>query len=396
MSKIKFATTTGLLCFCSTAFSQEDVGIDLGIFELVPTLNANLGFNDNVSRSNDNKVDSWFSITQPKLELVNKFGHSSVRLGYQLSKGDYFSSSADDYTDHLLFASLNYELNSRNRLKAVVEYEDGHDARGSVYSIGAVNNLSSPDEYKQEEIDLIYSYGVLSAQARLDLNLNYRNLDYKLNTVDYLIRDREYRTADATFFYDIGSATELLIEARIKEIAYEYLPVGDASLDSVESSVLLGAKWESSASTTGYAKFGYQEKDFDDQARDSFSGVKWQAGIIWQPYQRATFELDTQDETRETDGEGNFIRRKEVALQWRHQWLERLNSRASVAFGNDAYEGDASDRKDEVSEVNLALIYQFKRWLSFDVGYTYSERDSNKQTIDYDQNLYTLTANVSL
>ena len=393
MSKTKLATAIGLACVCSSSFAQE-VGIGLGAFELVPTLTTSVGFNDNVTQSNDEKVDSWYSVITPSVVLVNNFGLNSMRVGYQLSRGDYYSSSADDYTDHLLFASLDYELNSRHRIKSSINYEDGHDDRGSTFSLGRGNELTSPDEYKESEVDFVYSYGALSAQARLDLNLNYLDLDYKINTDEYMARDRSKSTIGGTFYYNIGATTDLLFESTITDVEYSFSPDASASRDSVETSYLVGAQWQSTASTSGYAKVGYQDKDFDAADRENFSGVKWQAGIVWEPLERATFILDTQNEARETNGEGNFIRRKDISLKWRHEWLERLSTRAGIAVGNDDYEG--TGRKDDVQDIDLAVIYQFRRWLTFNLAYTYSERDSNQDTVNYDQNIYRLTAKVTL
>ena len=208
MSKTKLASAIGIACVCSSSFAQEEVGIDLGVFELVPTLTTTVGFNDNVTRSNDEGIDSWFSTVTPKFTLINNFGLNSLRFGYQLSRGDYFSSSADDYTDHLIFASLDYELNSRHRIKSKIDFEDGHDDRGERFSIGRGGELTSPDEYKESEVDFIYSYGALSAQGRLDLNLNYQDLDYKLGTEEYLLRDRSLSEVGGTFYYNIGATTD--------------------------------------------------------------------------------------------------------------------------------------------------------------------------------------------
>ncbi|MEH6710194.1 MAG: outer membrane beta-barrel protein [Paraglaciecola polaris] len=394
MSKTKLASAIGLAYVCSSSFAQEEVGIDLGAFELVPTLTTTVGFNDNVTRSNDEGIDSWFSTVVPKFTLINNFGLNSLRLGYQLSRGDYYSSSADDFTDHLLFASLDYEFNSRHRIKSSINFEDGHDDRGERYSIGRGDELTSPDEYKESDVDFTYSYGALSAQGRLDINVNYRDLDYKLGTDEYLIRDRSYSEIGGTFYYNIGATTDLLFETTLTDVDYAFTPVGSNTLDSIETSYLVGAQWQSTASTSGYAKIGYQDKDFDAAGRESFSGLKWQAGVVWEPIDRATFILDTQNETRETNGEGNFIRRKDVSLQWRHEWLQRLRTQAGVAVGNDDYEG--SGRSDDITDWNLAVIYEFQRWLTFNLGYTYSERDSNSNIIDYDQNIYRLTAKVTL
>ncbi|WP_039995069.1 outer membrane beta-barrel protein [Paraglaciecola chathamensis] len=395
MSKTKLASAIGMACVCTSSFAQE-VGIDLGAFELVPTLTTTVGFNDNVtqSRGNEQEIDSWFSVVTPRFTLVNNFGLNSLRFGYQLSRGDYFSSSADDYTDHLIFASLDYELNSRHRIKSSIDFEDGHDGRGTAFSRGAGTELSEPDEYKESEVDFTYSYGALSAQARFDLNLNYRDLDYKIDTDEYKARDRSKSTVVGTFYYNVGAATDLLFETSLTDVEYSFLPDGSATRDSLETNYLVGAQWQSTASTSGYAKIGYQDKDFDAASRNGFSGTTWQAGIVWEPLERATFILDSQNEARETNGDGDFIRRKDLSLQWRHEWLQRLRTQAGVAFGTDDYEG--SGRSDDIQEINMAVIYEFRRWLTFNLGYTYSERDSNRDVIDYDQNIYRLTAKVTL
>ncbi|QHJ11423.1 hypothetical protein FX988_01652 [Paraglaciecola mesophila] len=394
MSKTKLASAIGMACVCTSSFAQEEVGIDLGAFELVPTLTTTVGFNDNVTRSNDEGIDSWFSTIVPRFTLVNNFGLNSLRLGYQLSRGDYFSSSADDYTDHLLFASLDYELNSRHRVNTSINFEDGHDDRGESFSIGRGSELDSPDEFKESEVDFTYSYGALSAQARLDLNLNFRDKDYKLGTEEYLVRDRTKTTVGGTFYYNIGAATDLLFETTITDVEYAFAISEATSFDSIETAYLVGAQWQSTASTSGYAKIGYQDKDFDAAGRENFSGVKWQAGVVWEPLERATFILDTKNQARETNGDGNFIRNKDVSVLWRHEWLQRLRTEAGIGFGTSDYEG--SGRSDDIKDLRFAVVYEFRRWLTFNLGYTYSERDSNRDVIDYDQNIYRLTAKITL
>jgi hypothetical protein len=396
MSKTKLASAIGMACVCTSSFAQEEVGIDLGAFELVPTLNTTVGFNDNVTRSrgDDEEIDSWFSVVVPKFTLVNNFGLNSLRFGYQLSRGDYFSSSADDYTDHLLFASLDYELNSRHRINTSIDFEDGHDDRGEAFSRGRGNELDSPDEFKESEVDFTYSYGALSAQARLDLNLNYRDLDYKIDTDEYRVRDRSKSTVGGTFYYNVGAATDLLFETSLTDVEYSFSPDGAATRDSLETRYLVGAQWQSTASTSGYAKIGYQDKDFDAAGRENFSGTTWQAGVVWEPLERATFILDSTNQARETNGEGDFIRSKDISLLWRHEWLQRLRTEAGIGFGTDDYEG--SGRSDDIQDLSFAVVYEFRRWLTLNLGYTYSERDSNQDVIDYDQNIYRLTAKVTL
>ena len=40
--------------------------------------------------------------------------------------------------------------------------------------------------------------------------------------------------------------------------------------------------------------------------------------------------------------------------------------------------------------------YKFRRWLTFGAEYTYTQRDSNLPSFEYDKNLYLLTATASM
>lgn len=388
--------------------AQEAGSIDLGGFELIPAVTTTLAYDDNVTRSNADDIDSFKTIIAPEVILLNNFGANQLQFGYRISRGDYFSSKEDNYTDHFLSASLDMELNSKNRFESAVLFEDGHDDRGTVFSIGEGGALDSPDKFKQKEFDFVYTYGALTANARLDLILNLQDLDYDSNVVDidetdavelvdvYRFRDRSRNRIGGAFYYRVASATDFVVDVSHTNIDYDVDADPLLPLDSSEQAILVGVKWESTAATTGYAKVGYQSKEFDVEAREDFSGVKWQAGLTWAPYERTSFNLNTNGDTRETNGEGNFIRRKDVSLTWQHEWLDRFSTEAGITYGNDTYDAETNVREDDISEFSVAAVYQFRRWMTIRAGYQFEKRDSNREVIDYDRNLFSITARITL
>jgi len=394
LSRLALCTAVAFSC---SSYGQEEAGsIDLGGFELIPALTTTLVHNDNVTRSNAEGVSSFATIISPEVILLNNFGTNTLQFGYRLSRGDYFSSQEDDYTDHFLSASLDYEINSKNRFTTEFIFEDGHDDRGTVFSLGIGDTLDSPDQFKQNEFDFVYTYGALNATARFDVSLNRRALNYDINTDAYKVRDRVHVDFGGSFYYRIGSATDLVVDVNHIDINYDFDINPELPLDSREKSILVGAQWEATAATSGYAKVGYQRKEFDSADRGDFSGVKWALGVDWQPIERATFGLASNGDTRETNGEGNFIRRKDLALSWDHEWLDRLSTQAIVSVGTDTYEGETNVRKDDIRVLDLSVSYQFRRWLRIRAGYQYDERDSNREAIDYDRNLFSISARVTL
>ena len=74
-------------------------------------------------------------------------------------------------------------------------------------------------------------------------------------------------------------------------------------------------------------------------------------------------------------------------------YLQRITGRlflsARLAYWNElyqedlTYQGDTDEREDDIWEAGIALRYDIKEWLKFDLGYLYTNRDSNFSEFDY-------------
>jgi hypothetical protein len=398
---MKFLQVTSAILFTTTSIGisaqqfQDAASIEFGSFDVTPTLDFGFRYDDNVIRSSTDKISSWSQIISPQVVMLNSFGASQVRVGYRLRNERYYSSSEDNYTDHFFFAGVDFELNSRHRLDIGLDYTDGHEDRGTGFSIGNAQAINSPDKFKQAEFDMLYSYGAFNADGRLETNFNITNRDYDINTPQYLARDRTFTTLGGAFFYRIGAATDATFDIIYRDVSYKFDANTLSPLDSQQISYLLGLKWEATAQTSGFAKIGYQEKDFESALRDDFSGVDWAAGILWEPVEYSSVEFTTRNDTNETNGEGNFIRGRDYEVEWRHEWLERLRSSASITWGTDRYEGQnigLSIREDDLTRFRASVYYQFRRWVNIEVGYIYDERESNRTAIEYDRNQFIINA----
>jgi hypothetical protein len=392
----KLVLASSALFFNGASIAQESGVIDFGGFKLIPAIDITHALDDNITRLQTAKVDSWKRILSPRATLVNNFGLNTLQFDYRLERGDFFSSDQDNFTDHFLSALLDYEFNSRHRAKTSFEYEDGHDDRGTSFSTGSTDVLATPDIYNKFSGGIEYSYGALTADSRIDISYNYNDVDYDGSDDLFLIRDRENSTLAAIYSYQIAPVTEITVDYSRTDVSYDFFAAGNDTLDSTNSSLLVGVKWESTAATSGFAKIGYQEKDFDSAQREKFSDIDWAIGVNWQPIERTTIEFSTQSDTNETNGEGNFISQTSYNAIWSHQWLERVSSSLSFSLINDVYEKSVNSREDDLTQLNMTLNYQLKRWISLNLNYLYDERESSVNTISYDRNLFSLSVNVTL
>ena len=381
-------------------YAQEAGRIEVGQFDVIPILNSSISYVDNVAYARDDlpEIYSWRSIFSPELIVATELDGNPVQIGYRLERGVYFSSSADDYTDHFFEASGDFELNSRHRVNTIAQYEDGHEDRGTGFSLGLGNNIATPDRYKSTAIGADYSYGAVTSDGMITLKADRQTLDYDRSEQAYLIRDRVKNRVGAELAYRVGSATNVVLDLTQTYVRYDN-QVGITTRDSDETRVLVGLTWESTAATTGFAKVGYKEKDFKAETRNTFYGIDWEVGVEWQPVSYSTFRFTTSADTRETNGEGNFIRGRDYSASWNHEWLQRLSSSFTVSKLTDEYvltDSVVANRDDELMRYSASLNYDARRWLSFSLFYQLDDRDSNRALIGYDRNVVGISAEVTL
>ncbi|GEA11483.1 outer membrane beta-barrel protein [Alteromonas sp. KUL49] len=395
MQKFYFAAVAAAIVVGGKAHAQEAGSVDLGGFELFPSVGVGLTHDSNVTRSDTDEIESWKSTISPEFVLVNSYGLDQYQIGYKMTRADYFSSQEDSFTDHLLTANAVVELDVRNRISLAAEYDDGHDDRGTLFSIGRGETLDSVDTYKNYSVSGTYTYGAPTSKGRIDVTAGYFVTDYDINTDAYRSRDRDTVNLGTTFYYNVLPATDLTFDVIYNDITYDFALDADNPLDSEETRILVGAEWEGTAQTTGYVKVGNRKKEFKDATRDDFSGLDWQVGVIWAPKTYSTVELTAFTNTNETFGEGNFIDTDTVQMTWNHEWLDRVSTTFRASHVVDKFTG-GTDRQDDNMTFGASLNYQMQRYVLVQLGFDYDERDSNRNEIDFDRNLLTLSVSITL
>jgi hypothetical protein len=115
--------------------------------------------------------------------------------------------------------------------------------------------------------------------------------------------------------------------------------------------------------------------------------------------------LSTSQRLEEADGLGNDATVRRVDLSWKHYWREWFKTTTSFYYSNqdfsgrsivDDSEGNSRDREDDDFGVELRADYEFRRWLTVGIDYSYSMRNSSRGGFDYERNMVGLHALFSL
>jgi len=161
---------------------REDQSIPVAGVLLTPVVNIQQRYDSNVISSKEDEIDSWLTIFQPSVKLTKEFGEfgkHNFELDWVFSHGAYHASSEDSFNDHDVSGKLNYEINLRHRVMVQTGYIDTHEERGSRFSIGTGDQLEEPDTFEQIYGGVQYTYGVPTADMRLELELGYLDNDYR-------------------------------------------------------------------------------------------------------------------------------------------------------------------------------------------------------------------------
>ena len=377
----------------------EDAGlIQIGPVSAYPSMKIVTLHDDNLFLSDKNELSTLVGIVSPAVKFSLQDNIKKLTLDYQIEAGFHENSSQDDYVDQKLLGIFVFNPTDRIKTELRAEYLDEHDARGTerTEGFGAIgpDTTLDPDEWHSYSIGGLLSYGTPNATGRVEVESSYVTKEYDNNRLFTFDRDRNDFKLRGTFFYKIWPKTRLLFEIKQTVFDYEKNAIGQASLDSTGRDYLLGVAWDATYKTTGFAKFGLSEKDFDSDLRDDNDQFKWEIGVKWMPRSYSTVDITTVRRQDETNGIGDSIDVAEFKVSWNHLWRHRISSTVEFFFAEDDF--NSTRREDSRFMTSLKLNYDWRRWARISVGYQYEENDSNVSTFDYQRNLFGFAVNITL
>lgn len=368
-------------------FSPGTIGTESGI-DFTPTLQAKLAHDNNIASASDNEQSSWILEINPALLMSMVQGANQYSLNLSAAKGNYFSSSLDNYLDFFADANANIDLNQSNRFSLSSQYVSGHESRGTGVSEGLGNNQDEPVEFDTFKLNGYYEYGALSTPARIRLLAGFFDKEYTNFETQTRFRNFDTLSFGGMFFYDTQATTRLVAEITQENIRYDLVdPSG--SRDSDTRKYRVGIDWEATALTSGTFRIGYQDKNFKTNERKDFGGLTWDASVSYQPLSYSTFQFSTGSEAKDPNVEGDYIKETRYGLSWLHNWSELLTSNVSYNYTHEKYTGVA--RTDKLNSYSVALNYSLMPNVLLSVGAAITDKSSSVPTIQFDKTVFSFS-----
>jgi hypothetical protein len=370
--------------------SQRGPGfVQLGPIVAYPGLDLQVGYNDNLYLRPANVVGSSLSVISPYLRLEYRRGGDVYDLIYRSEFTRYHDAPADSSANHMLQANAKIVFDARHDMRLRAELRSGSDPRGSTDR--AIS--SEPDAWRQTSLFGMYGYGAAGNPGRLEFDGSWTARSYSNNRATTAAADRASTDLGATFFWRIAPKTRVLLQARRALIDYDQ---DGSTFTSTETRYLVGAQWEATVQTTGYAKFGWMDKTFENGGSRTQSGASWDLGVRWSPLSYSVLDVSALRTFVESTGLGDTIISSRTNAAWTHAWNSRLNHNLYWSRINDDFVGGGATRLDESTTLGLKFNYQFQRWLKLGAEIAHTERDSNDAIFRYRRNLLLFTVGGTL
>ena len=371
----------------AAANAQDGAGIPVGSMQFYPSVTLGVGHNDNLTEANTNEIDSTFVKLGPVFSLVGEGNKLRAEFRYEGEYADYQDSSADNYDDHRLLHVSDLTLSDRQRLGFELDYQQGHDSRGST----DLALPPTPNEWETYGAKARFGYGAMSAKGRIEAEAAYVDKEYTNNRSITVTQDKDVGSLRGTFFWRLGGRTEALLEALYSDIDYT-LPT--SFQDNTLTTYNAGVKWEATGKTTGQARVGYTEKDFDSNQVSDYDTLSWDVGVTWSPRTYSSVDLVTRRTVEDSTGQGTSLDIARYEVAWNHDWRARFSTRVSGAYEDVDYNDDP--REDDNYEFGLRGAYEMRRWLDISASWQYNEGDSNQDANDFEQNVFLLELTATL
>lgn len=375
----KLSTAILLACTSTSALALEPAAIDFDGIQVTPTLEVAGTHDSNYETTNDPEA-SWITSITPSV-TVTAFGKKSqYDLNYTLNHKIFNKSGAENLTSHYLNATASYEFDARNQLglsAALAKTEESANA----FTPGELN------AFNVTTLGGNYIFGAESATGNVELGLQKTS---KRSANDFnKDQENDTNTLSAGFIYKATAKTKLTAEMITRDFDY----VSNTSLDSRNTSYLVGARWEATAKTTGFARFGKQVKDYDASGAKNVDGNRWSLSVDWAPKSYSVVNVAANQLIDEGTYGADFTKTTNHSIAWNHDWGRGYSS--TLSYTNSFKDYD-NTREDKVNAYGFGLTYMAKRWMDIAINYSTTNQDSTDNTYDYDRDLVTVSVNLSL
>jgi len=307
----------------------------------------------------------------------------------------YYDKSDENMVTHRADAYFRYNTRNKFSIRAIDQFKRSHDSISS-------RAFTIDDQYKSNMFNTLVTF---DPTAKIRLRLDYSNFYLDYDGADNSRANRMDNSWSAYGYFNLTPKMSIFANYEFADINYD-----TNDLDSQENRLFAGLRWNITKKTSGQIKGGYGEKSYDDgELSDAES---WMAEIqvdhnltpntnvvlnAYRRYDEVLGELVDKDDLKENFTK--YILTHFIGLSLNYDLTTKLHLSLDGTYFYDEYKDEGSlstrsERQDTEFAISPAVKFDFMKWLTFDLAYTYTNRDSNYSQFDYEDHTVFLRASL--
>lgn len=392
-------------CFNPMAFAKSeptqknrrDTTIQLGLFDLAPSLSVTEEFNDNIFLSDSYQKSDTISRVLPALTLQSNWQRVRLRLEALGDAGFYTKSDEDDYLDGELGVSAGSDIGPAFAVDGDFRIAKGHEDRGGEDIPTGAREPVTYDE-KNTEIALRYFAGDVHYRAAMA----FRQLDFDdtaLTNGDIANNDDRDRLELRLIMrasYQLGLGREAYGETTLNQREYESTPDDQGIFRNSNGYRLLGGMtFDLTDLIKADIGTGWMSQIYEDYRLQNNEGFSLRAAATWNITRMTVLDFRAKREIGETTVTGaSGIIGESFDAGIEHELRRWLSIRLNAGYQQDRFEG--AGRTDKVTRFGGGVLYELNRFTELDASWRYDQRKSNETGHDYRRNRALLTLRLKM
>jgi hypothetical protein len=412
-------STIAVLCVMSSmpAFSQSQInpsdaaekaaektktpapkGYAAGDFILKPSLTVNEEYNDNIYTEDNNEVGDFVTHIIPKLTAELKGYAHQLKIAAGLEQVIYADETQNHYLNYDATISDRYNFDKTSYWAGSVGYRKRHSLPGDDdANPGADAGEPLPYNMYDASTRLSKDFGNVELTPRASFRRYEFDSVRRVNgtNIDQGGRDRDHYNVGGRANVPFNKDSTVFVDLDWAPI--NYLQETAAERDSNGGNYLAGLRWSPDKTISVEAGLGLLTRNYDTAAYNDIDTLGATVSIAYAPMPGSKLAFDYDRSIIEvTDaGVGGAVRdnvKASFSKDLTDLWTGRLNARyARTDYdGGLGATGGTRDRKDEYFSLGAGASYALTETVAFTADYTYGNNDSNRNTADYDQNVFLL------
>jgi len=366
--------------------------IQMGSFELFPTLELGETYDSNIYATQKNERDDAIGTVRPIVNLFSNWGRHALSVTTFGDINYYSQHSQENYNNAVLDVNGRYDVMDNTWVSGRAGYQRLAETRSSPNAVDG----SEPTTFGIAKTGVTAYRGVGKLKANVDYD--YKRFDYDntpslTGTIDQSTRNRDEHIAGGKLAYEVTGNLKPYVRGAYNVRTYDHNRLHDS--DGFET--VVGAQADLGGITSVDVFAGWMVQNYDNfTAKKQDSTPKVGGRLDWNVTGMTSLALEADRTIEEsTSSQFNSYYQTGGSATLTHELRRNVLLEVNSTYSHDDFNGTVK-RRDDVVSAGLGGRYLISRNLYTDLFYNWENRMSTDDANEYARNMVTLRLGVRL